>query len=424
MALRNVTIVVFALLLAAMAFFSCQKEEIDNSDNDGYGIQLSLHKPGRNVELTWTRTNVSNFEQYLVARSLDSLPDSPIPNNVIATLDNVDSTHFVDASFPLANKVFYKIYAKIGDRFLLSQTVSVVPDVKLLDFQTIKVIRYAPTQSLYMVSEQEAKLRRYDYVKETVEAERNLGAAFFVPMAAGDNGFGHELYYSSNQTSTITIADALTLQTKDNFSANSSVSALAAGNGFVIAATSHWSDPLAIYSRSNKSFIDGGDGSIDFDRTIGIIPGSNTSIIEADFNFINQYDLTQSGQVNFMKSANSFGGIIPQIVFSPAGSHFLPNAAGNIMDNNLNIVGILPNSNFNNFITYVFSADGKKLFAFSNVFAGVMQEFSFPDLTLLNTTDLGYLVVNAFNGEGNDILVVGRVFLTFEEQTIVDKFEF
>ena len=82
------------ILLCILIFNACEKIEIDNTDQN-YPIELTLENSSNSSnQLSWTKTNISTFEAYIVVRSSTAdIANLTEPNlistsNIVATIED------------------------------------------------------------------------------------------------------------------------------------------------------------------------------------------------------------------------------------------------------------------------------------------------------------------------------------------------
>ena len=410
---------VFALSVA-LFFAACKKEKVDNTDQ-AYPIELSLSKPGRNVVLNWTKTNISDFESYLLVRSTDPIEDTPEPVGIFQTIDDFEENTFEDTAFPLSEKVYYKVYAKVGDRFLFSPTVAIEFDVHLLDFQVSRTVFDAESGRFFMFENQFRKIYKYDLESEELVEVLEDQSAFDYIMAVGDAGEGTELFLARNGDFQVKIYDADNFDLKSVFSAGSSISGIEVGQGVFMLSTSDFFTPFRVYDRLTQNLVEGSDLAQGFDYRIKRMPGDDRVIVGASSDDeLVVYKFNDNWQITDEMSAFFLASPLLEIEVSPDGKHFIPSLEGQVFDLELNLVGVVSPSSSSSFAQdYLFSADGTKVYAF--LFSpGKMVEFSFPELEELRTIDLNYTPVSAFLSKEGKILVVGWAVDGFNVKTYVD----
>lgn len=410
------------LFCIAMLATACEKEEVDNSDKN-YPIQLTVSKPERNIELAWTKTNISSFESYIVVRSTDPIPDSQTPpSGTIATITDQGENTFSDVGFPFVEKLYYKVFVKVGDRFLFSPTVEMTTDVKLLDLVPTFTLADPANDVVYLMDVNQGQLHRYNYALEEITHTLSLSNVFNMRMAVGDNGEGNELYLNRNNDTKVEVYDAATLSLKTSFNVNGSVFSIASGNnGYIYVATDNWNKNFAVYKRSTKQLVSGASFiSATSDRLLMPLPGTET-VIDVNSFELHSYQVNSIGNIGEHKASsviNNFFGTNGAIAVSPDGNFFAPLPDGVTYNRDLEVVGSIINNNFNFFNRYVFMPSGDRFLAFpSSPFE--LWEFEFPTFSRTNTIPLNYSVNNAFEDDGK-LVLVGIVFLGFQNKTVVD----
>ncbi len=106
--MRKTAIFTFATL--CLFCYSCLKHENNPNDNKDFPITLDIKQSSAGIEVSWTKTNISNFREYKVFRSFDSLT---IDTNADTTwiVDNLNNTKIIDRNLPITDKVFYRVIA-------------------------------------------------------------------------------------------------------------------------------------------------------------------------------------------------------------------------------------------------------------------------------------------------------------------------
>jgi hypothetical protein len=109
------TLLCFLLLVGV---FSCQRA-LTPEDNIAYPLDISLHKLSEaSLEITWTKTYLSNFQQYVVTRQADTLV---VDANTDTTwvISDINVTKIIDNRLPLTGKFYYRVTSVSSDNTLL-----------------------------------------------------------------------------------------------------------------------------------------------------------------------------------------------------------------------------------------------------------------------------------------------------------------
>jgi hypothetical protein len=413
-----------SFLLATMP--ACKKEKVDDSDH-GFPITLTVEKPDRNIILRWTETKISNFESYIVVRSSSPIPDQPSPPpGIIATIDDYKTPTFEDTAFPFSEFVYYKVYVKIGDRFLSSPTVKFATNIKLLDIIVSRVIFDTQKNLAYIFDGGKNRLFKYDYEREEITDTLTLPNTFDLRMAIGNHGNGDEIYLANNKGDLkIDIYNAENFEFKTSMNVNGFVYSMASGNNDLLyVATDHWQYGTSVYKRSNKQFKSGnGDLAGGGDIILKVVSDDGLQVVAASFFGVQKLTVnaqgTITGQVFTNFQGNLFG--IPQNIATTEDYQFLiPEISGSILNKELVQVGSLSFNTITIFADFAFSATNDKVWGFlNNPFE--IQEFSLPKTSMTKRTPLNYQPFQAVR-DGDELIIVGFASDGFSfTKTIVDK---
>jgi hypothetical protein len=414
----------FAILFSFC--IACKKEKVNDTDG-GFPIELSVEKPGRNIQLNWTETKISDFESYIVVRSVSPIPDNPTPpSGTIANISDYKTPSFEDTSFPFAETIYYKVYVKIGERFLYSPTVKFTNSIKLLNFAASRAIFDEENGLAYMFDGNKSRLYKYDYLTEKLLDSLTFSGVFDVKMAVGNHGNGNELYVAPNGNFSIDIYNADNLDFKTSMPVNGFVLSIASGNNDLLyVSTDNWQNSFAVYQRSTKQF-KSGDSSFSGggETNLKVMSADGLTVLSSTFNNVIKYKISAQGIIidfNFANFQNSFFGIVQEVALSDDRQFFIPEITGTVMNKNLETVGTLSsNNNFFIFSATDFSAAGDKIWGIRSS-PNELLEFSFPGISQTSTLTLGYQPVWMRN-DGNDLIIIGLandgIGIT---KTIVDK---
>ena len=220
--LQKFTILFFCLFFSL--FLACSKENVNNNDG-GFPLQLTATQEGRNIKLNWTQTKVSTFEEYVVVRSTEPIPidfiPTPFSQLVIKRLDEFEENEFTDNNPLLAERIYYKVFVDIGDRFLQSEERVVEYEVTILGGIPGKVAFNAATNMLYILNQETAEVLAYNYVTNESMGKVAAGTSF-IDFQPGNNGSGEELYLV-NSSNSVKIYDAFSMELKRTISPGSSL---------------------------------------------------------------------------------------------------------------------------------------------------------------------------------------------------------
>lgn len=375
------------ILVAACLLFSCQKEEINNLDK-GFPIELNIESVGQSSILSWTATNISTFEEYLVVRSFDSIPTgiNPEANFVIAQIDDYEEASFRDASLSFEEELFYKVYVDIGDRFLESPSIKASRKILRFDFFASD-ITYDASQDVFFLKELSAgEIHRFDVAQN--EITHSVAVDNFEDFIVGTYAGQRELYVSSQGNGLIQIYDATNLELIADFSTGKRTPQVETNNrGLLFCAIDDFDEQLTVYRRSDFTRMGSANNTAGSSgRTLTLLNEATNELLESTFDGLFYYRFDDDGNLMESKS-NTFqtGFVLNNIRISPDKTRFIPFQSGEVFNTNLELqTGGLFSNDISDF---VFSPDGSQLACGFNFF-GFIQVFSFPSFQATDGFDL------------------------------------
>ena len=425
----------FLILFFIVNLFSCKKDLIQTNNT----FELSVeYTNGRDFHLSWPITNLSDFENYIVVISTDSipqgslpqgsLPNAPYPVPPYVEIINDQETSFLDTTFiPYAQKHYFQVFAKFGDRFLTSNQV-------IIDIETIGQVATFPSQifhdgdnqSIVIYNDLEDELTRYNYRTKSVELVLDIGLRTSGGVIGKYNG-NSELYLI-DETNTLNILDAQTFESKGNIPLGQFgvFSAATNDNGLIAMSIRDASRPVQFYSRENLELLD----FIDFNgynqsRGITFLSKNENKGIEISYLGIDYFQVNDDGVVIDNQSLHTNLSVLnfDKIVVSPSGNYFISTKEGIIYDKDLNYVGGLFENPVYSYSDYVFSEDETTLYALANQasFELSLIAYDFPSLEIKERMLLGFEPIKIFL-ENGEIFIVGRTFQG--QQTIIQSVGF
>ena len=168
-------------------------------------LQLQVTQQLSLTNLTWTRVNVTGFQEYVILQSPEDIPNSPEPETnsnvtIAARFDDNSVTSFASISTLFTPQTCYKLYTKVNDRFLYSPTVCIDNQAKILDGFFDRVGYSEETNQLVMFDRINSTLALYDVHTEQVVGsifENQLSFPFF--QVATHNGVTSAFALDQNQ---------------------------------------------------------------------------------------------------------------------------------------------------------------------------------------------------------------------------------
>ena len=360
--MKHYLLFTFVLIALGLLFESCNESPVDPALKS-YPLELTVISENSTAELHWTELTVSTFEEYIIVRSEDSIPDSPEPELVgnaiiVERIDKADITEFIDFATPISESVYYKVYGKIGDHYLPTPTVRIDlsiqiidlrADISEIDLEKKEIVAYdRASQILFIYNYQSAKIRVQKFVPFSNPTIR-LGTYNSV-----------DEIYVTDQTGVMYIYNPSNLNLSRRSSSFPQPINFIYDEGRFIIARLHGA--ISIMDRATLQIRDV-EGDIINQRSLykGNRNGDELEIIEIGFAQINKYILENNDLRRVDFNADFPGGFQLITAAHPDGNQFVVNGSGRIIDNDLNFLGSLERgTQFYNQIK--FTEDGSKLF--------------------------------------------------------------
>jgi hypothetical protein len=264
---------------------------------------ITLYPPVKNktkVVLSWSKIDGQSFNKYEIFRTNG---DGTSQNNeLIASINDVNTVSFVDENPPLKYQVGYYVRVTNAEGYARSSNEELVelPAGPIFNFTASDMLNHPSEPFIYLVDKSGQKLYKIDYENNTIVASTSIQGTVG-KCVIGDNGVGVEIYVpSSDGFVYVYDANDLSLATKIHTEkVNSSVSI--DGLGHIVVALdpspdAWWTNPLRSFNRSNGMLIDG-NGDFESD-IVKRIPGKtefiaiSTSVSPVDMDY---YKLASNG---------------------------------------------------------------------------------------------------------------------------------
>lgn len=376
-------------LLVMLLLVSCEKEEIDNSDKN-FPIQLSIEAIGQLNMLSWTTTNISTFEEYILVKSIDSIPANlaPLASQVITRIDDFEETSFTDAAISFSENFYYKVYVDIGGRFLESPTLKVTQKILSYDFIADRILYDAASDVFFLYSFADQHLSRYDVAENRITHTID-NIPTFRNFVLGTNGSNRELYVSSQSNGLISIYNTEDLSLISEFSVGREVYGLATNDrGLLFCSTDFINDPFRVYRRSDFLLVGSANlPQFSTDRRLVMLDPANNEVIEATPSDLYYYRFAEDGKLLESRANTQVNGVLlNSIRVSPDGSQFIPYRDGQVYNGDLGLD--IFTGNFGNDVSdYLFSPNGSRI-AVGFSFFGFVQTLSFPQFQVQSGNDV------------------------------------
>lgn len=409
------------ICFGALFVFSCKDD--DGGSDERYAVNLTVEKPRKHINLNWEKANFSSFGGYFIMRSTEFIEEEIEPANPLMIIEDSEVTNFIDTLIPLEGEAFYKVYVKLGENYLPSETVGIQYELPIFDIATHRVIYDEENNFLFLFDINKSAINRVDLALNEVTHVLELDGGDY-KFNVGDAGMGPEFFISKIGSGKLQVYDATDFTFKEEFNAIGNVQDIELADGVVILAANQSNEKMTVYNRSDWSKVAFSNLADHFNRNLKWVPGGNRSLIDVWDEYIIKYDFDDDWNITSENGAENWSlDLLPEIQFSPNNEFFITNSEGHNFDLSLNMVESLnPNINIQ-FNDYVFLPSGEKLWGLRS-FNGLMFELSFPPTEILETILLPYQPFQAFRTKNDKILIVGNVTLSGEEKTYLDWFEF
>lgn len=425
---NNICQFILFFTIVIVSIFSCKEETYNNLITFEFSASLNQNNQ---LTLDWTETNVSTFEQYLIAFSVDSIPSNFQPNfssstvSIFQTIDN-QRINSIDTIFiPFNDKYYFQAFIKSGNKLQKSNQVQLdIQSFHKLENRINQVFPNVKDHSIIMYNENVNELITYDYLNY----EKISSTIYTQDLIAGEVGHINgesELYIIHNDTR-IKIYDANSLIEKANINPDGGdIYNLTSNNNGIIAFTiDNNTMPVQFYNRATESLLNGIPFNIN-----NSVPGItflsdsvNEGIIIGQSG-VDYFVVDNEGQLLEYNSLINNLGIIDFTLLKVSSSenYFITSREGLIFDKDLNYLARLYSNPAYTYIDYAFSENETKLFALSKESSNDYRliEYRFPELTIKNEIFLTYEPLNMFIDDAK-LYLIGRNFSNFK--TIIQNF--
>ena len=388
-----------------------------------YPIDLQTGLSGHGVYLEWSKTTVSTFTEYIIVRSLDSIPDTPEPvldgqAVIVERLDKIDETSYVDYDYPIGETHYYKIYANIGERFLMSATRRVDVELQLIPFRMDVMEVDHEREEIVAYDRSSRVLYVYDYVEGKLLSQ--VTTSMTNPILRIGEYNGKDEIYLCDRNSTIEIRDRATLL-RDEFLwlSSSSVRDFIYDKGIFAVTTDNSTQNVQVYSRSSLNIMDGMTGVTTSFRYLVKAPGlSPMTFYEVSHVDRGKYTVIGNDLQRVLTATDVSSSILIPAVH-PERNEMIFTTSGTIFDENLERLDVLGEGvQFYNVIGY--SGDGRYVGGSRfEINSSVIDIFdSEESYARISTIPVNFNPAFIF-GAGNDIYAAGAVFIGGLTQSVL-----
>jgi len=418
--MRHYILFLIVLITTGLMVQSCHETPVEPPLKT-YPLHLSVTSDNTSAVLNWTTLTVSSFEEYIIVRSEDSIPDSPEPElvgsaTIVARIDQADESEFIDFAPPISRSVYYKVYGKIGDRFLSTPTVRTDLSIQIIDLRVdISEINQAKDEFIGYDRANQI-LFIYNYRTEEIRVQK------FIPhtnpiIRIGSYNSNNEIYLT-DQSGVMYIYNYgnLNLVRKSNGFAQP-VDFIYDKGRFIIAAQS---GSIFVMDRATMQITDTDPGIINLRKLYpGERNGDELEILEIGTSQVNKYILENNGISKVSSKTDIPGGFQLITAGHPDGNQFIINGSGKIIDNELqNVGGLEDGVQFYNLLRY--TEDGSKLFSAGFFLNKINLKFFDveDDYDKISENQISAFPINMFSDD-EDVYLISVVFLNGGVRTVI-----
>lgn len=434
--LKNYSGILFSLLL--LTFMAGCKDNlvVDNSDQN-FPLTLNSELGNDKVTLRWEAANVSNFEKYVVLRSRNPIPAGLRPvfstseQEIILQSDDIKTTEFVDESLPIVEKLYYKLYISIDDRFIESDAVVVNFDNLLVDGNG-GVIKFVADSSWVILGDEfTGTLRVLNYRTKGILASKPVqftNADNMCLDVAVENG-KQVLYWWAgyNNFYKYSLPDLTQL----NFwPVPFSGFSILVDDNLVYTTQYDYNQSFSPRRKTDMSVLKA-HYRLDYytHRTLAMLDKTTHRIVEASPYRILTYNVNPiTGDVTNMaeRSTNTFNVFYREMPVAKNGQYFIAQYDGSVYDQNLNFIATVPFVN-NGYTDVDFSPDGQFIyvayqdFTFGN--GTLIQKYTFPGMASVATRRFNNATPKSVEAVEGGVIFVGGA-INGLNQVLVKKLDF
>ncbi len=304
-------LLLFCYFFLVLFLQSCKEDDNTLPDNNTSPLNLTLSIENDSVRLKWNPLNVSTFKQYIVFRSLDSIPDvAEFPDFVINRTeifitDDQEKIEHTDHYISNFEDIHYKVYAEFDDgRFIYSPTITIPSKAKALPFCFFHGAIIPETNHM-IISTEFHKIIKYDFVQHKVLTEKEISSTNNI-IRIGDAGNGMEVFvYSQDpQASKFHILDINSLEVKvEKYMGGQITDISPSDNGYFFLAMNN---KVVSMQRSDLIALDTIESSLSGVRRLLLSPFDPNLLIDISSSRIETHKFHINGTFNFSDDVQVF----------------------------------------------------------------------------------------------------------------------
>jgi hypothetical protein len=391
------------LLLTSAVYFSCRKPIVLDDTDQGFPIQLNGAIDGDSIRLNWANKRVTNFQRVVVLSSETpiSVGLSPFAGPKIElNSTNSNITTFAKPIPLFQNKVYFKVYIEIDNRFIESNLLEINSSSTAFNGRA-DALRFHPdsnwmiavvtniTNSLPILTVTDGKNQHI--LAQAALSDLNDPSAVNIGFHRYQNEENLLITTNAQRYLRYRLPDLVLLE-EASFYPYYTWSILPTKNDWLLTTQNDYSTAFSIRKLSSVSTLFKSyerPYNYYYPRKLTFLNPDDLSFIEVSGSEIQRNRLNAtSGAViaAYNKSVpiqgyNPFGFEIPM---TRDRAYFIPNISGSVYDQNLDVKYTVPINTNASTIDIEFSPDGKYVYIldqpFNGFFKSVIRKIEFPNM--------------------------------------------
>jgi hypothetical protein len=391
------------LLLTSAVYFSCRKPIVLDDTDQGFPIQLNGAIDGDSIRMNWDNKRVTNFQRVIILSSETPILVglSPFAGlKIELNSNNIDINTFAKAIPLFQNKIFFKVYIEIDNRFVESNTLEINSSNTAFNGRA-DVVRFHP-DSNWMIAVVTNLTNSAPIITVTDSKNKNILGKVALndlndPTAVS---IGFQRYQNEENLLITTNAQRylryrlpdLVLLEETSFSPYYTWSILPTKNDWLLTTQNDYSTAFTIRKLSSVSTIFKyyeRSSNYYYPRKLAFLNPDDLSFIEVSAYEIqrNRLNATTGAVIAAYNKSVLTQGVTPfgvEIPMTKDRAYFIPNLLGSVYDQNLDIKYNLPINANASTLDFTFSPDGKYVYIleqpFASFFKSVIRKIEFPNM--------------------------------------------
>lgn len=424
--LRTIVILMWGLSLLS----SCH---LDDPGMSGSDPALTLHADQNLslITLNWDSVNVTGFKEYIILQSSTDIPDGPTPvvtaeTTILKRIDN-RSIHSISVTNTIfAQRLCYKLYTSVNDRFLYSSTVCVDQDITLFNGFNDRAGHEEGLDKVVMFDRLNSRLSVLDYKNETIDVTLDDNSLSFpildVSTFAGTTDvFGYD--QSPARMRKYKFPQLQILNYKDF---GTVLFAARAYKEFIFASVDDFGKTFQVLNRSNLNTIETWSGMTG-NRNIAVFEGDPLIVLEIGETSMLKYSIDLTGNILQSNQINTgVSQISTENTTASSDEYFICGRAGAMVNRNGDIIGSIVKGVNSVSLINRFSPDQSKVVSIVNTNVNTTLEINdvsaLPLITNIESFDLPQATYSDAIVEDHIIYVFGVTFASGQSQTFILKY--